>query len=128
MLPKHLQYQRGGLGEGGADFGPALRGEARLPIARAAPAHPTHNILTHNTHTHRRAQSCIKKIDPEDIEIDIDAIDPTTFWTVDAFIKDCLPGGKKFKKAKGGAGGAASAGAAGAVSSSDPKAKKPKVA
>ena len=45
---------------------------------------------------HRRAQSCIKKIDPEDIEIDIDAIDPMTFWMVDAFIKDCLPGGKKY--------------------------------
>jgi hypothetical protein len=70
-------------------------------------------------------QSCIKKIDPEDIEIDIDAIDPTTFWTVDAFIKDCLPGGKKFKKAKGSGG--AGGGAAGAASSADPKAKKPKL-
>ena len=76
-------------------------------------------------------QSCIKKIDPEDIEIDIDAIDPTTFWTVDAFIKDCLPGGKKFKKAKGGGAGAGGGGggaASGAASSADPKAKKAKVA
>jgi hypothetical protein len=55
-------------------------------------------------------QSCIKKIDPEDIEIDIDAIDSSTFWMVDAFIKDCLPGGKKYSKKKalpGGGGGAA---------------------
>ena len=54
-------------------------------------------------------QSCIKKIDPEDIEIDIDAIDSSTFWMVDAFIKDCLPGGKKYSKKKPlpGGGGAA---------------------
>ena len=56
------------------------------------------------------SQSCIKKIDPEEIEIDIDSIDPTTFWTVDTFAKDCLPGGKKASKKKipgvsGGAGG-----------------------
>jgi hypothetical protein len=40
-------------------------------------------------------QACLKKIDAEDIEIDIDAIDPKTFWTVDAFVKDCLPGSAK---------------------------------
>ena len=34
-------------------------------------------------------------IDPEDIEIDIDAVDAATFWVVDAFVRDCLPGGKK---------------------------------
>lgn len=69
----------------------------------------------------QRCDSCIKKIDPEDIEIDIDAIDNATFWTVDGFVKDCLPGNKKsaaMKKLGGGPAKAAPAGAEG------PKAKK----
>ncbi len=79
-------------------------------------------------------QSCIKKIDPEDIEIDIDAIDSSTFWTVDAFIKDCLPGGKKYSKKKGltgagagGVGGGSSAAAAAAAADAS-KAKKSRIA
>ena len=65
----------------------------------------------------QRCDSCIKKIDPEDIEIDIDAIDNATFWTVDAFVKDCLPGTKRgggIKKVPGKA----------AVADGGPKAKK----
>ena len=48
----------------------------------------------------QRCESCIKKIDPEDIEIDIDAIDNATFWSVDGFVKDCLPGSKRSGGAK----------------------------
>jgi len=69
-------------------------------------------------------QSCIKKIDPEDIEIDIDAIDSSTFWMVDAFIKDCLPGGKKYSKKKALPGGGGGGGGAAEQS----KAKKSRVA
>ena len=43
----------------------------------------------------QRCESCIKKVDPEDIEIDIDTIDATSFWVADGFVRDCLPGGKK---------------------------------
>ena len=68
-------------------------------------------------------QSCIKKIDPEDIEIDIDAIDSQTFWAVDAFIKDCLPGGKTYSKKKGMSGGGA-----GAAAAEQSKAKKSRIA
>jgi hypothetical protein len=59
------------------------------------------------------SQACLRKIDPEDIEVDVDAIDNQTFWVVDVFVKDCLPGGKKATKkgTKQGAGAApASAG------------------
>jgi len=65
----------------------------------------------------QRCDSCIKKIDPEDIEIDIDAIDNATFWTVDAFVKDCLPGSKR-------GGGAKKPPAQGSSSGAGPKAKK----
>lgn len=61
----------------------------------------------------QRCEACIKRIDPEDIELDIDAIDAATFWEVDKFVKECLPGGKK-----GGAGAAGAAGGAGAASKS----------
>lgn len=51
-----------------------------------------------------RCDDCIKKIDPDDIEIDIDAIDPATFWVVDQFVKDGLGAASKksgsAKKAK----------------------------
>ena len=51
-----------------------------------------------------RCDVCIKKIDPDDIEIDIDAIDAPTFWVVDQFVKDCLGAASKksgsTKKAK----------------------------
>lgn len=34
------------------------------------------------------------QIDPDDIEIDIDQIDPATFWVADKFVKECaMPGG-----------------------------------
>lgn len=46
------------------------------------------------------SQASIKKIDSEDIEIDVDSIDSATFWIIDAFVKDCLPGGKKATKRK----------------------------
>lgn len=60
----------------------------------------------------RRCESCIKKIDPEDLEIDLDAIDSATFWVVDQFVKECLPGTKKGGAAKSKAGsGAAAVGA-----------------
>lgn len=62
-----------------------------------------------------RCEACIKKIDPEDIEIEIDAIDDATFWIVDVFVKSCLPGGKK---SSGGAAGGPAAAASGASSSS----------
>ena len=60
----------------------------------------------------QRCDSCIKKIDPEDIEIDIDAIDAASFWTVDAFVKECLPGAKRAAGGKKSAAGASSAAAA----------------
>ena len=54
-----------------------------------------------------RCDVCIRKIDPDDIEIDIDAIDAATFWVVDQFVKDCLgtaskkgAGSKKAKRAR----------------------------
>ncbi len=71
------------------------------------------------------AQSSIKKIDPEEIELDIDSIDATTFWTVDTFVKDCLPGGKKATKKKSGAG--ASGGAPVPTGALDSKAKKARI-
>ena len=53
----------------------------------------------------QRCDACIRKIDADDIEVDIDAIDPATFWVVDDFVKQCLsPGGKsrgKKRKAEG---------------------------
>jgi hypothetical protein len=52
----------------------------------------------------QRCEAAIKKIDPEDLEIDIDAIDPPTFWNLDGFVKDVLPGGKKHGPKKGGKG------------------------
>lgn len=55
-----------------------------------------------------RCEAAIKKIDPEDIEIDIDAIDPMTFWVLDQLVKDVLPGGKKHIKKTGPRGVAAS--------------------
>jgi hypothetical protein len=80
------------------------------------------------------SQASLKKIDPEDIEVDIDSIDPTTFWLVDAFVRECLPGGKKMmggggaagpKKGPGGQGGAAGkpAGASGAAGAGTKKAR-----
>ena len=77
----------------------------------------------------QRCDSCIKKIDPEDIEIDIDAIDAATFWTVDAFVKECLPGARKGARKPGpSAGGIKPAGAAAssAAGGGDSKAKKPR--
>lgn len=72
----------------------------------------------------QRCESCIKKIDPEDIEIDIDAIDASTFWAVDAFVKESLPGAKarasgpaaaSAKKPKPAAAAGAAPGSAGAA-------------
>ncbi len=77
----------------------------------------------------QRCESCIKKIDPEDLEIDIDSIDPATFWMVDAFVRDCLPGGRRnVKKAVGpGAGGAKAGGAGAGAGGADAKSKKARV-
>lgn len=49
----------------------------------------------------QRCEAAIKKIDPEDLEIDVDAIDPPTFWLLDGFVKDALPGGKKHGAGRG---------------------------
>jgi hypothetical protein len=57
----------------------------------------------------QRCECCIKKIDAEDIEIEIDAIDPTSFWVVDGFVRECLPGGKKSSAATSAAAASASA-------------------
>lgn len=65
-----------------------------------------------------RCEAAIRKIDPEDIEIDIDAIDNGTFWAVDGFVKECLPGSKRAGKKAGAAGAKPAAADAG------PKAKK----
>jgi hypothetical protein len=51
----------------------------------------------------QRCEVAIKKIDAEDLEIDIDAIDAATFWAADAMVRDHLPGGTR--KAGGGGGG-----------------------
>ena len=37
---------------------------------------------------------------PDEIEINIDAIDPATFEAVDKFVKDCLPESETPKKSK----------------------------
>lgn len=55
----------------------------------------------------QRCESSIKQIDPDDIEIDVDAIDAATFWAVDKFVKECLPkagAGAKKKAGKGDSG------------------------
>jgi hypothetical protein len=77
----------------------------------------------------QRCDACIKKIDPEDIEIDVDAIDAASFWTVDAFVKDCLPGAKRAPgvQKKAGAGGAGASAAAAAAPDSS-KSKKARLA
>lgn len=49
-----------------------------------------------------RCDACISKIDPDDIEIDIDSIDPVTFWVVDQFVRDCITAKKRMKKARTG--------------------------
>lgn len=71
----------------------------------------------------QRCEACIKKIDPEDIEIDIDSIDAATFWAVDAFVKECLPGAKKAPAAgkKGPKGAGAGSSSAAAEGGSKPK-------
>jgi hypothetical protein len=47
-----------------------------------------------------RCESAIDKTNPDEIEINIDAIDPGTFDAVDKFVKDCLPEGETPKKSK----------------------------
>ena len=91
----------------------------------------------------QRCEACIKKIDPEDIEIEIDAIDHASFWVAEEFVRNCLPGGKKggaaaaTKKAVAAVpkaaspAGAAAAGGSGAAFASQlhapaPKASTPK--
>lgn len=88
-----------------------------------------------------RCEACIKKIDPEDIEIDIDSIDAATFWAADRLVRDSLPGPTKkaaatsSSKAKAAAGrsssssssGVAAGGAGvGAGAGEGTKAKKPR--
>ena len=57
------------------------------------------------------AMHCVyaPQISEDDIEIDVDRIDPASFWTVDKFVKECLGVDKKRS-------GGASAGPAGAPS------------
>jgi predicted dinucleotide-utilizing enzyme len=81
-----------------------------------------------------RCEACIKRIDQDDIEIDVDAIDNATFHAVHQFVQECLPGNKKAlvtsaaasaagkKKIVGGGAGAAVPGAA------ESKPKKPRLA
>jgi hypothetical protein len=49
-----------------------------------------------------RCEKCIDKTDPEEIEINIDAIDPLTFRAVSKFVENCLsekePASKKRKR------------------------------
>ncbi|KAA0171870.1 hypothetical protein FNF28_00505 [Cafeteria roenbergensis] len=42
----------------------------------------------------QRCDSCIRKIDSDDIEIDIDAISAETFWEVDAFVSNVIAASK----------------------------------
>ena len=61
----------------------------------------------------QRCEACITKIDPADIEINIDAIDNSTFWTVSKFVSDCVPDKvKTSSKKRSAAGGGADGGAA----------------
>ena len=41
------------------------------------------------------------QIDPDDIEVDIDAIDPSTFWAADKFVKECVQPGSQNLASKG---------------------------
>jgi hypothetical protein len=43
----------------------------------------------------QRCESCIKRIDAEDIEVEIDAIDAASFWVAESFVRESLPGGVK---------------------------------
>ena len=43
----------------------------------------------------QRCESCIKRIDAEDIEVEIDAIDAASFWVAERFVREALPGGVK---------------------------------
>lgn len=65
-----------------------------------------------------RCEACIKKIDPEDIEIDIDSIDAATFWAADRLVRDSLPGPTKKPSATSSSKAKAAAGRSGAGSSS----------
>lgn len=65
-----------------------------------------------------RCEACIKKIDPEDIEIDIDSIDAATFWAADRLVRDSLPGASKKPAASSSSKGKAAAGRGGAGASS----------
>mmetsp|Transcript_26784 Transcript_26784/g.62852 ORF Transcript_26784/g.62852 Transcript_26784/m.62852 type:complete len:213 (-) Transcript_26784:90-728(-) len=38
----------------------------------------------------QKCESCIKQVDPDDVEIDIDAIDAGTFWEVKRFVDKCV--------------------------------------
>jgi hypothetical protein len=43
----------------------------------------------------QRCESCIKRIDAEDIEVEIDALDAASFWVAESFVREALPGGVK---------------------------------
>jgi hypothetical protein len=47
----------------------------------------------------------VPQIGDDDIEIDIDKIDPATFWVLDKFVKECMVPMDKKKRADAGAGG-----------------------
>ncbi len=59
----------------------------------------------------------VAQIGEDDIEIDIDRVDPATFWVVDKFVKECMgSNGDKKRRATGEAGGGAAGAGAGAGS------------
>jgi hypothetical protein len=61
------------------------------------------------------------QIGEDDIEIDIDRVDPATFWVVDKFVKECMgSGGDKKRRATGEAGATAGAGGGGAAGAGAP--------
>lgn len=47
-----------------------------------------------------RCETCIDKTNPDEIEINIDAIDPGSFYSVEKYVKSCLPENSNLKKKK----------------------------
>jgi hypothetical protein len=74
-----------------------------------------------------RCSGAIRKVDADDIEVDVDSIDPETFWVVDEFTKACVANGAKKASGarKGRPPGAAGAAAAAAAAAAAPRKPKP---
>jgi hypothetical protein len=47
-----------------------------------------------------RCETCIDKTNPDEIEINIDGIDPASFYAVHNYVKSCLPDSANIKKKK----------------------------